>query len=43
MTAKQIAELKDQISELIEKGNILPSSPLWGTPMIFVPKKDGTQ
>jgi hypothetical protein len=43
MAAKQLVELKDQIKELIEKGYIRPSSPPWGAPMIFIPKKDGTQ
>jgi hypothetical protein len=43
MTAKQLAELKDQIKELLEKGYICTSSPLWGAPIIYVPKKDGTQ
>jgi hypothetical protein len=43
MAAKQLAELKDQTKELLEKGYIHPSSPLWGAPMIFVSKKDGTQ
>jgi hypothetical protein len=43
MAAKQLSKLKDQIKELLEKGYIHPSSPLWGAPMIFVPKKDGTQ
>jgi hypothetical protein len=27
MTAKQLAELKDQINELLEKGYLCPSSP----------------
>jgi hypothetical protein len=43
MVAKQLGELKDQIKELLEKGYIRPSSPPWGAPIIFVPKKDGTQ
>jgi hypothetical protein len=44
MAAKQLAELKDQVKELLEKGYIRPSSPPpMGCPMIFVPKKDGTQ
>jgi hypothetical protein len=41
--AKQLAELKDQIKEFLERGYICPSSPPWGAPMIFIPKKDGTQ
>jgi hypothetical protein len=43
MAAKQLAELKDQIKEFLEKGYIHPSSPPWGAPVIFVLKKDGTQ
>jgi hypothetical protein len=43
MVAKQLAELKDQIKELPEKGYIHPSSPPWGAPVIFVLKKYGTQ
>jgi hypothetical protein len=43
MAAKQLAELKDQIKELLQKGYILPSSSPWGSPVIFVPKKYGTQ
>jgi hypothetical protein len=39
MTTPELAELK----ELLEKGFIHPSSSLWGAPVIFVPKKDGTQ
>jgi hypothetical protein len=43
MAAKQLAELKDLIKELLEKGYIRLSSCPWGAPVIFVPKKDGTQ
>jgi hypothetical protein len=43
MTIKQLAELKNQIKELLEKGYIHPSSPRCGAPMIFVPMKDSTQ
>jgi hypothetical protein len=43
MVAKQLAELKDHIKELLEKCYICPSSPMWGAPMNFVPKKDDTQ
>jgi hypothetical protein len=43
MAAPQLAELKEHIKELLEKGFIHPSSSPWGAPVIFVPKKDGTQ
>jgi hypothetical protein len=43
MAAKQLAKLKDQIKELLEKGYVCPSSSPWGAPIIFVLKKDGTQ
>jgi hypothetical protein len=35
--------LKEHIKELLEKDFIHPSLSLWGAPMFFVPKKDGTQ
>ncbi len=43
MDANQLAELKEQLQELLDKGFIRPSSSPWGAPIIFVPKKDGTQ
>jgi hypothetical protein len=43
MAANQLAELKEQLQELLEKGYICPSASPWGAPVIFVPKKDGTQ
>jgi hypothetical protein len=43
MTTPEFAELKEHIKELLEKGFIRPSSSYWGAPVIFVPKKDGTQ
>jgi hypothetical protein len=43
MTTPELAELKEHIRELLEKGFICPSSSPWGAPVIFVPKKDGTQ
>jgi hypothetical protein len=43
MTTPELAELKEHIRELLEKGFIHPSSSPWGAPVIFVPKKDGTQ
>jgi hypothetical protein len=39
----ELAELKEHIKELLEKGFIHPSSSPWEAPMIFVPKKDGSQ
>jgi hypothetical protein len=43
VTTPELAELKEHIKELLEKGCICTSSSTWGAPMIFVPKKDGTQ
>jgi hypothetical protein len=39
----QLVELKEHIKELLEKGFIHPHSSLWGAPLIFISKKDGTQ
>jgi hypothetical protein len=43
MTTPELAELKEHIRELLEKGFVRPISSPWGAPVIFVPKKDGTQ
>jgi hypothetical protein len=43
MTTAELAELKEHMKELLQKGFICPSSSLWGSPVIFVLKKDGTQ
>jgi hypothetical protein len=43
MTPPELAELKEHINELLEKGFIRPSSSPWGAPTIFVPKKDDTR
>jgi hypothetical protein len=43
MTTPELAELKEHIKELLKKGFNYPSSSRWGAPVIFVPKKDGTQ
>ena len=42
MAPKELAEMKKQLEELLEKGFIRPSSSPWGCPTIFVKKKDGT-
>jgi hypothetical protein len=43
MATPELAELKEHIKELLEKGFIHPNSSPWGAPVIFVLKKDGTQ
>jgi hypothetical protein len=43
MSSDQLQELKAHIKELLGKGFIRASSSLWGAPVIFVGKKDGTQ
>jgi hypothetical protein len=40
MTPKELAELKVQLNELLDKGFIRPSSSPWGCPDLFVKKKD---
>jgi hypothetical protein len=42
MITLELAELKEHIKEILEKGFICPSSSPWGAPVIFVSKKDGT-
>jgi len=42
MAPKELAELKTQLQELLEKGFIQPSSSPWGCPTLFVKKKDQT-
>jgi hypothetical protein len=39
MAANQLAELKEQLQEFLDKGYIRPSASPWGAPVIFVPKK----
>jgi hypothetical protein len=43
MATLELAKLKEHIKELLNKRFIRPSSSPWGAPVIFVPKKDGTQ
>jgi hypothetical protein len=42
MPPNELAELKTQLQDLLEKGFIRPSSSPWGYPAIFVKKKDQT-
>ena len=42
MPPRELAELKTQLQELLDKGFIRPSSSPWGCPAIFVKKKDQT-
>jgi hypothetical protein len=42
MAPTELAELKKQIKELMEKGYVRPSSSPWGSPVLFAKKKDGT-
>jgi hypothetical protein len=42
MPPKELAELKTQLQDLLNKGFIRPSSSPWGCPAIFVKKKDQT-
>jgi hypothetical protein len=42
MATPELAKLKEHIKELLGKGFIHPSSSLWGVPVIFIQKKDGT-
>ena len=42
MTHSKLKELRLQLQELLDKGFIRPSVSLWGAPILFVKKKDGT-
>jgi hypothetical protein len=42
MPPKELAELKNQLQELLDKDYIRPSSSPWGCPALFVKKKDGS-
>ncbi|KAA3487545.1 DNA/RNA polymerases superfamily protein [Gossypium australe] len=42
MAPKELVELKAQIQELLDLGFIHPSVSPWGTPVLFVKKKDGS-
>jgi len=40
MAPAKLKELKEQLKDLLEKGFIRPSVSPWGTPVLFVRKKD---
>jgi hypothetical protein len=43
MADVELKLLKAELDSLLEKGFIRPSASPWGSPSLFVPKKDGTQ
>jgi hypothetical protein len=43
MAANQLAELREQLQELLDTRYIHPSASPYGAPIIFILKKDGTQ
>ena len=42
MAPTELKELKQQLEELMDKKFIRPSYSLWGAPVLFVKKKDGS-
>jgi hypothetical protein len=42
MPSPELVELKKQLDELLQKGYIRPSVSPWGSPVLFVKKKDGS-
>ena len=42
MSVDELEELKKQLRELFDKGYIRPSASPWGSPILFVKKKDGS-
>jgi len=43
MSAPELAELRTQVDDLLEKGFIRPSTSPYAAPVLFVPKKNGTK
>ena len=41
MSTPELVELKLHLKEMLDKGYIRPSVSRWGTPVLFVKKKDG--
>ena len=42
MSERELAEVRKQLGEYLEKGWIRPSSSSFGAPVLFVRKKDGS-
>jgi hypothetical protein len=42
MSVDELAELKKQLDELLAKQYIRPSASPWGSPILFMKKKDGS-
>jgi hypothetical protein len=42
MSAEELVELKKQLKDLLDKEYIRPSASPWGSPVLFVKKKDGS-
>jgi hypothetical protein len=42
MSTPELKELQMQLEELLKKGYIHPSVSAWGSPVLFMKKKDGT-
>jgi len=42
LSASELAELKKQLEDLLDKKIVRPSVPPWGAPMLLVKKKDGS-
>ena len=43
MLANDLAELKKQIQELLQKGYVCPSTSPWAAPVLFMQKKMGAK
>jgi hypothetical protein len=42
MKPQELEELKKQLADMLSKGLIRPSASPWGSPILFVDKRDGT-
>jgi hypothetical protein len=43
MSSEELDELKKQLKKLVEQGFVRPSASSWGSPVLFVEKKDDTK